>query len=131
MKRITFLIILAFLFIMSSCEYEIIDSKPGEPIAPVTNLTSSISGNSVALNWNLPSSYPSDIIQPVSVYIKVTKDGNNAGSQVLNNNPNTFVYDAYESGHVYRFTVKVRANVDTDDPNFSDLRYSEGETIEL
>lgn len=116
---------------LSACEYEIIDSKPGESISPVTNLSHSVSEDEVMLTWDLPSSYPDDIVQPVSVMIRITRDGNNAGTVVLDDAPESYTYDAYDPSQTFKFTVKVRGEVDTDDPNVSDVRYSLGTTVEF
>ena len=129
MKKIFYFIIV--MFIVSSCTYEIIDSKPGESVNPVTNLNYTVSGSDVTLTWDLPTSYPDDIIQPVSVFIKVTKDGQAAGTFVVEDSPVTYTFTGYDEAEVYRFTVKVQANVNTDDPNLSELRYSSGNTIEI
>ena len=119
------------MFIVSSCAYEIIDSKPGESVNPVTNLNYTVSGSDVTLTWDLPTFYPDDIIQPVSVFIKVIKDGQAAGTFVVEDSPVTYTFTGYDETEVYRFTVKVQANVNTDDPNLSELRYSLGNTIEI
>jgi hypothetical protein len=131
MKKVAFLLLITSVFMLSACEYEIIDSKPGESISPVTNLSHSVSEDEVMLTWDLPSSYPDDIVQPVSVMIRITRDGNNAGTVVLDDAPESYTYDAYDPSQTFKFTVKVRGEVDTDDPNVSDVRYSLGTTVEF
>ena len=37
----------------------------------------------------------------------------------------------YDPQDTYKFIVKVRGEVDTDNPNLSDLRYSLGKTVEF
>jgi len=118
------------LFVFTACEYEIIDSKPGESLDPVSNLNYSVSGSEVTLTWDLPTSYPDDIIQPVSVFIRITRNGASAGTQTISEAPTSFTFP-YESGSSYKFIVKVMGEVDTDNKNFSDLRYSPGVTIEF
>lgn len=115
----------------TSCKYEIIDSKPGESIAPVLNLDYSISGSNLTLTWELPSSYPSDIIQPVSVLVTITRNGQNAGAETILDAPKSFTYTTYDPQSTYKFIVKVIGSVNTEDPNVSDLRYSSGVTLEL
>ncbi len=131
MNKIAFLILIYSVFMFSACEYEIIDSKPGESISPVTNLSYSVSGDEVMLTWDLPSSYPDDIAQPVSVMVRITRDGNNAGTVVLDEAPESYTYDSYDPSQTFKFIVKVRGEVDTDDPNVSDVRYSLGTTVEF
>ena len=131
MRKLIYVIILATISVFTSCEYDILDSKPGEPLPPVSNVTQTVNGTNVTLSWNLPTSYPADVIQPVSVVVRITKDGVAAGTHVLNNAPTNFTYSGYESGSKYRFTVKVRANVDTVEPHLSNLRYSPGVTVEI
>jgi len=131
MKRIILFIFISSLFIFSACEYEIIDSKPGQSIDPISNLNHSISGSNLTLTWDLPSSYPEDIIQPISVMIRITRNGQNAGEQVLQGAPISFTYDSYDPESTYKFIVKVKGEVDTEDRNFSNLRYSSGVILEL
>lgn len=133
MKKYFFYIpILSFLLICFSCQDEdILLSKPGEAIDPVTNLDYSIAGDKVNLTWKLPSTLPNDIIEPVSVQIKISIDGQNKGARILENAPESFTFSSYDPSKKYRFTVKLKANVDTTDPHVSDLRYSLGNTIGL
>ena len=132
MKKIAFLIIISSIFLFSACsEYEIIDSKPGESIDPVTNLNHSISGSQASITWDLPSSYPNDVIEPVSVYIIIKRNGQNAGTRTLDNAPESFTYDGYDPSSTYKFTVKVKAAIQVESKNFSNLRYSPGVTIEF
>jgi hypothetical protein len=131
MKNFILFIFISSLFIFSACEYEIIDSKPGQPINPISNLSHSISGSNLTLTWNLPSSYPEDIIQPISVMIRITRNGQNAGEQVLQGAPVSFIYNSYDPESTYKFIVKVKGAVNTEDRNFSNLRYSSGVTLEL
>ena len=132
MKKIAYFIVLMSISVFSGCsEYEIIDSKPGEPIDPVSNLDYSVSGSEVTLTWDLPTSHPDDIIQPVSVFIRITRNGVNAGTQTLEGAPESFTFTDYDPQDTYKFIVKVRGEVDTDNPNLSDLRYSLGKTVEF
>lgn len=145
--KIKFLITYFLLLIVfSACEYEIIDSKLGESVDTVSNLDYSISEGDITLTWDLPSSYPNDIIQPVSIFIRVTKRDKerpseeyplyspatlNAGTFTIDGNPTSFTYTQYDPRYSYRFTIKVMAKVDVNSPNFSDLRYSKGVIIEI
>ena len=130
MKRYVFFIsILSLLFCAGCQKEEILTSKPGEPIAPVTDLKYAITGSEATLTWKLPATIADDIIKPVSVMVKITVDGQNGGTQVLDNNPERFVYSGYDASNSYRFTVKVQGAVDTQDPYRSKLRLSPGTTI--
>ena len=131
MKKLAYFFIMFSILVFSACEYEIIDSKPGEPLDPVSNLNYSISGSEVTLTWDLPTSYPDDIIQPVSVFIRIIINGVNAGTQTLEGAPESYTFTGYDPQDTYKFIVKVRGEVDTDNPNLSDLRYSLGSTIEF
>jgi hypothetical protein len=116
----------------SSCKkYEIIKSKPGEEINPVTNLSSSVSQNTIILNWKLPTTLPGDIIKPVSVSIVISIDGQSKGTVILENAPESYTYSQYDPSKAYKFIIKVIGKVNTDDKNFSNLRYSLGETLAL
>jgi len=132
MRKKVFCISILFILIFSGCkDYEIIDSKPGVPINTVTNLTSAISGTNVTLSWTLPTSYPNDILQPVSVMVAININGQLVETKEVLNSPISFTYSSYDLAKKYRFTVKVKGNVDTKDLTFSNLRYSLGQTVEL
>lgn len=130
MKRYAFFIsILSLLFCAGCQKEEILTSKPGEPIAPVTDLKYAITGSEATLTWKLPATISDDIIKPVSVMVKITVDGQNGGTQVLDNNPERFTYAGYDPAKEYRVTVKVQGAVNTQDPYRSKLRLSPGTTI--
>lgn len=118
------------LLLTTACSQDdIIRSKPGEALLPVEDLNYSVSDNNVVLTWKLPSSFSEDIVKPVSVQVRVAVDGQNAGTHVLENAPESYSYSPYDSSKAYRFTVKVRGDVDTSDPYVSNLRYSLGKTV--
>lgn len=141
MKKIVFYISVCTLILFCGCyDDSPIESKPGEAIDPVTNLQASIRNaeedaeaeEEVVLSWDLPSDYPQDVIEPVSVHIQVRIDGRREGGDiVLDDAPETYTYSPYDESMDYRFTVKVLADVETSEPHESDLRYSLGETVEL
>jgi hypothetical protein len=108
---------------------EVLPSKPGEAISPVEDLQYTTGTSDVILTWQLPSSYPDNTVQPVSVQIKLSIDGQNAGTFVLPNAPERYTYSPYDPSKEYRFTVKVVGDVDTMDPFVSDLRISLGKTV--
>lgn len=130
-KYLLYITVLGLLVCQGCQEEEIILSKPGEAIQPVSDLDYSITDNNVSFTWKLPESFPDDIEKPVSVQIRILSNGQNAGTIVLEDNPEGFVYTSYDASNEYRFTVKVMASVDTDDPAESDLRYSLGKTVVL
>lgn len=130
MKSYIFLIAILSLLFCGGCQQEeILDAKPGEPIAPVTDLKHVIVGDQVELTWKLPANYPADLVKPVSVLVRITKDGQNGGTQVLADNPERFVYSGYDASVPYRITVKVQGAVNTTDPGRSKLRISPGVTV--
>lgn len=130
-KKVFYMAILCILIFSGCKDYEIIDSKPGAPIDAVTNLASTISGNNVTLSWTLPTSYPNDILQPVSVMVAININGQLVETKEVLNTPISFTYSSYDLSKKYRFTVKVKGNVDTKDLTFSNLRYSLGQTVVL
>lgn len=130
MKKYLFYISMISLLCCAGCkEEEIIQSKPGEPVDPVSALKHSIAGENVTLSWDLPASLPEDIVEPVSVQVSITVNGQNAGTEVLEDAPQSYTYSPYDPANDYRFTVKVIGAVDTTDPNVSGLRYSLGQTV--
>lgn len=131
-KSIIFISILGILFCFGCQKDKILSSKPGEPINKVTNLAYTVSNKTVNITWVLPSTLPADIIKPVSVIIYITIDGINKGTIILDNAPTSYSYTTYNgTSNKYRFTVKVMGKVNTTDVNFSNLRYSLGETVYL
>lgn len=128
-KYFIYISILSALFYTACQKDEIITSKPGEPIGPVTNLEHSASDTNINLTWKLPATLPADIIKPVSVFITTSIDGQNKGNAVLDNAPETYTFSPYDAAKKYRFTVKVMGKVDTKSPNVSSLRYSPGQTV--
>jgi Domain of unknown function (DUF4945) len=130
MKKILFYISILYILIFSGCTKDsILDSKPGEPINPVTNLNYTIVDTNVNLTWNLPSSIPADIVKPVSIYIQVRRDNVPILSVTLKDAAVSYVYDSYDSSRQYIIIVKVMGSVDTTDPNVSNLRYSLGNSV--
>lgn len=132
MKKYMLIISILSMGLLLGCyDDDISYNKPGEPIDPVSNLTATPGADQVVLSWNLPSSYPNDVIQPVSVQINVTIDGRREGGNiVLEGNPTSFTHP-YDASRSYRFTVKVLTHIETTEPHESDLRLSLGETVEI
>lgn len=130
MKKVLYYISILCVLISTGCiDRETLDSKPGEAIDPVTNLQYTIAGTDVTLTWGLPSKTPDDIINPVSIYIKVLRDNVSILSVVLPNAPVSYVYTPYDPSKIYIIIVKVQGSVDTVDPEVSNLRYSLGASV--
>ncbi|MEX2593083.1 MAG: DUF4945 domain-containing protein [Anditalea sp.] len=130
MKNLIFYIFTFCIILSTGCNRdEIIPSKPGEALYPVEDLQYAIDDSNVILTWQLPSSFSDEIIQPVSVLVRISIDGQNAGTHVLQSAPESYSYSPYDPLKEYRFTVKVMGDVDTVDPHVSDLRYSLGKTV--
>lgn len=128
-KKNTVLFAALFFLLLQGCvSDEIIDSKPGEPLPPVENLAYRIEGAAVELTWDLPQSLSADIVFPISVQVRVSADGQNSGTFVLENAPESFLYQGYDPAKSYRFTVKVVCSVNTTEPHISNIRYSLGKT---
>jgi hypothetical protein len=126
MKNIYFGCLIIVALLTSCTDRHIIDSKEGESINPVTGLTHTVNAPEVVFNWQLPSSYPQDVIQPVSIFLTVYKDNKKVSTITLPDAPTTYTYTGYSSASAYRFIFKVLGDVDTDDLNKSKLRYSSG-----
>ena len=128
-NKISIIICCITLSITGCYDRDIIETKPGNTIDPVTNLNYTIDGNNVILTWNLPTQYPDDIILPVSVLIRVYVDDVLKSSPNLTDAPITYTYSSYDVTKSFIFVVKVVGDVDTDDPNVSSTRYSPGEYV--
>ena len=133
-KTIKYLL-LGFCMLSLGCyDDDTLSSKPGEPIAGVSNLTHNVNGNELTLSWDLPSSYPEGIITPVGVQIVVSVDGQREGGAILlQNDPLNFIYTNYDPGREYRFTLKVVAmmEIKESEPYVSPVWFSEGTTLSL
>lgn len=130
MKKHSIYISLFFLVFVTGCyQDEVIPSKPGIALPPVADLQYEVRDTGVTLSWKLPTSFSEDIIQPVSVQVRISVNGHNAGTHILPNAPESYSYPSYDPSKTYRFTVKVIGDVDTADPHVSDLRYSLGKTV--
>ena len=126
--HICFLFMAAIAF--TGCyDREILESKPGDSIDPVTNLNYIINEPEIAFSWTLPSSYPDDILHPVSVHLTVFKDNIQVSATTITDAPTAYAYTGYDSESTYRFIFKVSADVDTDDESLSNLRYSAGVVV--
>jgi hypothetical protein len=132
MKKYYLLILFIIAASLTGCyDREILDSKEGESIDPVSNLSFTTTEPQVVFTWNMPSGYPADIIQPVSVVVTIYKNEVKVSTITLADAPTTYTYTSYSSANTYRFIFKVKAAVDTDDPNKSTLRYSSGKVAVL
>lgn len=127
-KYLRYLLLLAVVCCAACQKEEILTSKPGESIAPVTNLKYAVAGNTADLTWKLPATLPQDVVKPVSVLVRISVNGQNGGTQLLPDNPERFTF-TYDPAKKYRFTVKVQGAVDTKDPYRSKLRLSPGATV--
>lgn len=132
MKYKIVLLICAVELLVAGCyDRDIIDFKPGEPIEPVKNLTYSIVIDNVILSWDLPVSYSADIIQPVSILIKVYENNILIRTITQPDAPTSYTYNPYDNEKSYRFIVKVVGNVDTTDPYLATTRYSLGAFVKI
>ena len=130
MKKFILSIATVCMLLLMGCNNdEIIPSKPGEALQPVEELQYDLAEPNIRLSWQLPASFSADIIQPVSVQVKILVDGQNAGTHVLPDSPESYTYSPSDPSKEYRFTVKVMAEVDAENPNISNLRYSLGKTV--
>ncbi|WP_137404444.1 DUF4945 domain-containing protein [Echinicola rosea] len=128
MKTKLIYLLMMGIFCLGCQDDDILMSKPGEPVDPVSNLEYTLEEQEVTLAWDLPSSYPADVVQPVMVHISISINGQNAGTQVLDNDPVSFAYP-YDPENTYKFIVKVLADIETSDEFESDIRYSLGNTV--
>lgn len=71
------------------------------------------------------------MVQPVSVVVTVYRNNVKVSTRTLVDAPTTFTYSSYSSVNIYRFIFKVKAEVNTEDPNKSKLRYSSGKVVVL
>ncbi len=130
MKNLYICLLFIAAFAITGCyDRDIIEHKPGESIDPVTNLNYTIDGTEITFTWTLPSSFPDDILLPVSVQMTVFKDNIQVSSTAIPDAPTTYIYTQYDPESIYRFIFKVKANVDTEDQSVSNVRYSKGTVV--
>jgi len=124
--------ILAMILFTACNDVDVFEPVYGDPIDPVTDLKYSISGNIVTITWVLPSSYPDDIVQPVSIYLVFNYGGQKPMTMVLPEAPISFVFDEYNPEMSYKAIVKVLGYVDKNSEAVGvggDYRLSLGQTI--
>src|SRR5690606_21164116 len=103
MKKKSLILLIFVCHYMTGCyERDIIDDKFGEAIEPINGLNFSITGSDVIFTWNLPSTYPDDLILPVSVVVTIFINNINVGSETLDSAPTTYTYSSYSANENYR-----------------------------
>lgn len=131
MKNLVYLFVLLTIPISSGCTDDILMSKDGSPIQPVQNLDFVLNNNELILTWDLPANYPSDIILPVSVRVDIYSDGVLLESTVIPESPVSFLYNGYSADKSFRFVVKVRGEVNSENPYMAKVRLSPGRVAVL
>lgn len=136
MKKLTNILILSVLFLVTACtDKDVISSKGGVVLPGVTNLAlQQVNQHSIKLTWNLPGSIPPTIKQPLKVYIEVREIVSITSSVVvfttmLDNAPSEYVYTLPVNTKTYHFTVKLNGSTVESDPYYSANIYSLGQTV--
>lgn len=131
MKNLVYLFVLLTIPISSGCTDDILMSKDGSSIQPVQNLDFVLGNSEVILTWDLPENYPPDIILPVTVRVDIYCDGVLLESSVIPESPVSFLYSGYVSDKSFRFVVKVRGEVNAENPYMAKVRLSPGRVVAL
>ena len=121
---------------ISACtDRDILESKPGVILPPVSNLGMEKDGEKgVILTWDIPTSLPAEINQPVSVFIQVSEITSPTTAvpvfnTTLSDAPSTFLYEVPDAEKTYHLTVKLYAKTKNTDENYSSDIYSGGQTV--
>ncbi|MBE0653966.1 MAG: DUF4945 domain-containing protein, partial [Bacteroidales bacterium] len=96
MKRYYIFILIIIAASLTGCyDREIIDSKEGESIDPISNLNYNIIEPVVVFTWDMPANYPSDVVEPVSIVVVVYRNNVKVSTLTLPDAPTTFTYSSY------------------------------------
>lgn len=134
-KIINYAAALFLLGTIAACtDRDILESKPGVSLPPVTGLSLLADTPHVELSWEIPAGLPEEIQQPVDIYIEVNQllsptRAVRIFSTVLPDAPTSFTYQLPDALKKYHLTVKVHGRTKTADPNYSGDIYSEGQTV--
>lgn len=135
MKTIVYIFGLCILLSGACTDRDVLDGKPGVSLPRVNNLVLEETGEkSVLLRWEIPSSLPAEIVQPVNVFIQVSQIASPTSavpvfSIMLPDAPSEFSYEVPETGKTYHITVKLNGKTKNTDRNYSSDIYSEGQTV--
>lgn len=126
--------VLLLVTVAACTDRDILESKPGVSLPPVTGLSLSADTPYVELSWKIPAGLPEEIQQPVDIYVEVNEilsptRAVRIFSTVLPEAPTSFSYQLPDALKKYHLTVKVHGRTKTADPNYSGEIYSEGQTV--
>jgi hypothetical protein len=121
-------------FFCSCAQKDILNSKQGTSLPPVTNLAlEKADSNRVILTWQIPGAIPGNINQPLGVYIEVNQEVNrrllSQFSITLPGAPTSYTYKLPDSSKVYHLTVKLSGTTTSSDINYSNSILSLGQTV--
>ena len=125
MKKLAYICLLAVITISACNKKEAIENKVGVSLPPVTNLAiEKLAEPDVKLTWTNPTGIPSEIAQPLKIFIEVKEvmgvmQSITILSTTLENAPTEFTYAIPDVNKKYLFTVKTNGTA-----NFTDVRYS-------
>lgn len=136
MKKLIFVCFLPLFLLYTGCNKEkIVENKPGVSLPMVTNLDLQKTGNNqVRLTWSVPTSIPTEIQQPLNIYLEVNEiisatKAVSVFSIALTGAPAEFIYQLPNVAKKYDFTVKLMGTTKNMDVNYSNTIYSLGQTV--
>ena len=136
MKKLAHKIFVLLLLFFGACtDRDIIESKDGVSLPPVSNLAlAKIGDSNVRVSWTIPPDIPQSINQPLNVYVEVKQiigvtTTRTEYSATLPNAPSQFDYELPDTEKTYHITVKLQGGVKDPNPNYSATIYSLGKTV--
>ncbi|MCD8043241.1 MAG: DUF4945 domain-containing protein [Tannerellaceae bacterium] len=131
-KKIYLLLLLVLVFVTNSCyDRDVLDSKGGVQLPPVSNLASTLSGSGeVTVTWTNPTEIPSEFERPLSVYMQVYRGTVLEYQIALEDEPTRWEYTLEEPTESnYRIVVKMYGFLKNPEYGKSGEIYSPGQTV--
>ncbi|MDR2042363.1 MAG: DUF4945 domain-containing protein [Tannerella sp.] len=139
-KRVYIFMLLTWvcLCIPSCYDRNILDSKEGVSLPPVTGLEYTRSGDQVTLTWGIPSDIPPEISRPLSVNVQVLRyrpgvlSITRVDTHTLSGEPLTAsltVPNEDNAGYEYHIVVKLTGHLKESVYGYSSQIFSLGQTI--
>lgn len=124
---------LLLVLLASSCiDREILESKDGVVLPPVTGLRSTIQDNkNITVSWINPTTIPDAVQRPISIYVQVYRGGTLEYQRALPDEPDSWQYTLAEPDDKYRVVIKTYGYLKEKETGKSDEIYSLGQTIDV
>jgi hypothetical protein len=147
MKKYLYIAFVSILLLSNGCiDRTVLDEKPGVTIPPVSDLAVTVdpeNSNRVILTWTNPTTIPSELKQPIGIYIEVygrkTTDYGLSNPRLVSYDsynattmpptPSTYTYTLSSSYQIFIFVVSTHSETVSTDTNYETNIYSLGQSV--